>query len=58
MSETKRKNFDTFLYLRMSKSDKEKCSKIAKYYGMPNVSTFFRELIKRQIELYESKVEK
>jgi len=53
--EKRKKNYDTFLYLRMSKQDKDKCCEIAKHYGMPNVSTYFRELIKRQIELYESK---
>lgn len=53
--ENKKKNFNTFLYLRMDKQDKEKCIEIAKHYGMPNVSTYFRELIKKQIELYESK---
>ena len=53
--ENKKKNFNTFLYLRMDKTDKEKCIEIAKYYGMPNVSTYFRELIKKQIELYENK---
>ena len=53
--ENKKKNFNTFLYLRMDKDDKEKCMEIAKYYGMPNVSTYFRELIKKQIELYENK---
>ena len=51
----KKKNFNTFLYLRMDKADKEKCVEIAKYYGMPNVSTYFRELIKKQIELYKNK---
>ena len=51
----KKKNFNTFLYLRMDKIDKEKCVEIAKHYGMPNVSTYFRELIKKQIELYENK---
>ena len=53
--ENKKKNFNTFLYLRMDKGDKEKCVEIAKYYGMPNVSSYFRELIKKQIELYEKK---
>ena len=53
--EKSKKNFDTFLYLRMNKQDKEKCCEIAKHYGMPNVSTYFRELIRKQIELYESK---
>ena len=51
----KKKNYDTFLYLRMDKADKKKCEEIAKYYGMPNVSTYFRELVKKQIELYERK---
>ena len=53
--ENKKKNFNTFLYLSMDKEDKEKWVEIAKYYGMPNVSTYFRELIKKQIELYEKK---
>ena len=56
--ETKRTNFDTILYLRMDKRDKEKCAEIAKHYGMPNVSTYFRELIKKQIENYERNEEK
>lgn len=51
----KKKNFNAFLYLRIDKDDKKKCEEIAKYYGMPNVSTYFRELIKKQIELYENK---
>lgn len=50
----KKKNYDTVLYMRLDKDDKEKCVEIAKYYGMPNVSTYFRELIKRAIENYEN----
>lgn len=54
----KKKNFDTVLYMRLDKEDKEKCVEIAKYYGMPNVSTYFRELIKMSIEDYEKRVGK
>ena len=53
--ERKKKNYDTVLYMRLDKGDKDKCVEIAKYYGMPNVSTYFRELIKRAIEKYENK---
>lgn len=55
--EKKRKkvNYDTIIYLRINTEDKKKCAEIAKYYGMPNVSTFFRELIKKSIENYENR---
>lgn len=51
----KKVNYDEILYIRISREDKEKCSEIAKYYGLPNVSTYFRELIKRNIERYEKR---
>lgn len=51
----KKVNYDTTLYLRISKEEKNKCSEIAKYYGMPNVSTYFRELIRKNIENYENR---
>ena len=51
----KKKNYDTVLYMRLDKEDKEKCVEIAKHYGMPNVSTYFRELIRTSIENYENK---
>ena len=51
----KKKNYDTVLYMRLDKKDKAKCIEIAKYYGMPNVSTYFRELIKIAIEKYENR---
>ena len=49
------KNYDTALYIRMDKEDKEKCVEMAKYYGLPNFSTFVRELIRQQIKLYEER---
>lgn len=54
----KKVNYDTIIYLRINKQEKEKCSEIAKYYGMPNVSTYFRELIRRNIENYENRKDK
>ena len=54
----KKINYDTILYLRMNKTEKEKCTEIAKYYGMPNVSTYLRELIRRNIENYENRKDK
>jgi len=54
----KKKNLDTVLYMRLDKEDKDKCVEIAKYYGLPNVSTFFRELIRMSIEDYEKRVGK
>ncbi len=54
----KKKNYDTVLYMRLDKKDKEKCAEIAKYFGMPNVSTYFRELIKISIDNYNKKVGK
>lgn len=51
----KKKNYDTVLYMRLDKVDKDKCVEIAKHYGFPNVSTYFRELIKIAIDNYENK---
>ena len=55
--EKRKKNYDTFLYLRMSKQDKDKCYEIAKHYGMPNVSTYFRELIKILGTKFKARIE-
>ena len=57
--ENKNKNScDTILYMRISQYDKNMCAEMVKYYGMPNISTFIRELIRKQIELFNERKEK
>ena len=51
-----KKKLDAILYIRINKEEKEKFNKIAKHYGMPNATTYFRELIRRNIEKFEQKV--
>lgn len=42
----------TAIYIRAVEEDKQKCIEMAKFYGMPNYSTFIRELIRKQYEVY------
>ena len=54
----KKKNLDTVLYLRVNNEKKQKYMEVCNYYGMPDLSTFIRELLNREIEIYEKKVGK